>query len=403
MKILFMSNLFPKETEKAVRAKMKFDMYDAANVLQWNLIDGIEQNNGGELSVVNLLPVDSWPQYYTSPFVPRYEFAHKEGATDVNTAFCNVKYIKAPCMNRSYKKEIKKWEKKTRGNDERVVILYSLKSAFLKAVTKLKKINASIKVVAVVADLPEFTVNQANPLRRWYAKHVSKELSNHIKDIDGFVLLTEHMATKMGINKPYMVMEGIVPRRQLIEKTVQNESVKTVLYTGSMNGKYGILSLLEAFSMIQNPNYRLILCGLGNAESEVHKACQNDSRIQYLGKVSHEKVMELQSSATVVINPRQNNEEFTKYSFPSKTMEYLACGVPLIAYKLDGIPDEYDEYINYVPDNSPLTLARIIQDVCELSSEERAIMGQKAQRFVLEEKNNVKQTKRILNFIKGDL
>ena len=38
------------------------------------------------------------------------------------------------------------------------------------------------------------------------------------------------------------------------------------------------------------------------------------------------------------VNPRQNNEEFTKYSFPSKTMEYLASGVPVVAYKLDGIP-----------------------------------------------------------------
>ena len=80
-------------------------------------------------------------------------------------------------------------------------------------------------------------------------------------------------------------------------------------------------------------------------------------------------------------------------------MEYLASGTPVVAYKLDGIPDEYDEYINYVPDNTAETLASTIQEVCNLPQSERTEMGRRASRFVLEEKNNVKQTKRILDFI----
>ena len=113
-------------------------------------------------------------------------------------------------------------------------------------------------------------------------------------------------------------------------------------------------------------------------------------------------VLILQKQATVLVNPRQNNEEFTKYSFPSKTMEYLASGVPVVAYKLDGIPDEYDEYIRYVPDNSPETLAKVLMEVCELSGEERQGLGEKARKFVLVEKNKVAQTKRILDFIENN-
>lgn len=162
------------------------------------------------------------------------------------------------------------------------------------------------------------------------------------------------------------------------------------------------MELLSAFELIKGPNYRLIICGLGNAEDDIKALSARDPRINFRGKVTHSEVLKLQNQVTVLVNPRQNTEEFTKYSFPSKTMEYLSSGTPVVAYKLDGIPDEYDEYINYVPDNSPEVLASVIQKVCELSSEERGQMGREAQAFVLKEKNKDAQTKRILDFVLAD-
>ena len=126
---------------------------------------------------------------------------------------------------------------------------------------------------------------------------------------------------------------------------------------------------------------------------------KRDSRIVYLGKVNRIDALALQRNATVLVNPRQNNEEFTKYSFPSKTMEYLSSGVPLVAYKLDGMPDEYDSYINYVPDNSPESLAREISKVLDMSDEVRVGAGKTAQAFVAENKNYIVQSKKILDFI----
>ena len=125
----------------------------------------------------------------------------------------------------------------------------------------------------------------------------------------------------------------------------------------------------------------------------------NDSRVIFLGRVDRKEALALQRGASVLVNPRQNNEEFTRYSFPSKTMEYLASGVPVVAYRLDGIPSEYDRYINYVPDNSPQALAGVITDVLNRSAEERRLEGACAKRFVLGEKNRVRQAKRILDFL----
>lgn len=86
------------------------------------------------------------------------------------------------------------------------------------------------------------------------------------------------------------------------------------------------------------------------------------------------------------MNPRQNNEEFTKYSFPSKTMEYLSSGIPVVAYKLDGIPDEYDQYIQYVADDSIESLKKKLVEVCEMTREERQELGNIGRNFVLMKK-----------------
>lgn len=47
----------------------------------------------------------------------------------------------------------------------------------------------------------------------------------------------------------------------------------------------------------------------------------------------------ISKNADVLVNPRQNDDEYTKYSFPSKNIEYLMTGNAVMAYMLDGIPE----------------------------------------------------------------
>ena len=44
-------------------------------------------------------------------------------------------------------------------------------------------------------------------------------------------------------------------------------------------------------------------------------------------------------------------------------MEYLLTGRPVIAYKLDGIPDEYDNYFHYVEDDSIDSFTNKIEEI----------------------------------------
>ena len=157
--------------------------------------------------------------------------------------------------------------------------------------------------------------------------------------------------------------------------------------------------LLDAFGMVRDSELKLVLCGSGDAEELVRERVKADERISFLGRVDREIVLALQKNATILVNPRQNNEDFTKYSFPSKNLEYLSSGVPVIAYKLDGIPDEYDEFIIYPENDSVDALHKTIKTLSEMTDEERRCIGDKARCFVAENKNKNTQAQRIFEFI----
>lgn len=403
--ILFLGRMFPKDDECLIRKKARVDMQDAANVLQWNIIDGILANiTEGSMLIKSYYPIDSWPRHYKDAFIKRHTYAISKNCMFDTIAFCNITYIKQILCSMACRHAVMPWAK-LKSSNHKIILCYTSNNSFMKAIGKAKKKNPSIRAFQIIADITEFAANDnATGIKKMYNSWQIKQNNRLKKYTDGYILLTAQMKDKLNIAKPYIVMEGIAPKRDdIIPAITQDNDVKTILYTGSMNKKYGILELLEAFSKIRMPDFQLVLCGLGNAESIINEYSERDSRILFLGKVPHDEVLGLQANATVLVNPRQNNEEFTKYSFPSKNLEYLSSGTPLVAYKLDGIPDEYDDYIYYVPDNDPVTLANRLTEVCEMPEEQRMAMGLKAREFVNKNKNPNIQAKRILDFIKREL
>ena len=74
--ILFLGRLFPKEKETEIKIKMKTGMQDAANALQWNIIDGMEANGCGKIKILNYLPVNSYPKGYEDKRIEEFVFLH---------------------------------------------------------------------------------------------------------------------------------------------------------------------------------------------------------------------------------------------------------------------------------------------------------------------------------------
>lgn len=402
--MLFLGRLFPKEAEAEIKSKMKTGMQDAANALQWNIIDGLEANECGKIKILNYLPVDSYPNGYTDKNISEFEFQHtdKYKADDINVGCTNLTVVKQFCNISPFKRKVKEWAKQESGG-RKILMMYTAHSMFLELACYAKKINRNIEVCCIIADLPAFSaLGNIHGLKKLYSRYNAKKCSTLLKYVDKFVLLTKQMAKKLDIRVPFSVVEGIstydsTPIDEAMSKQFEND--KYILYTGTLNFRFGIRTLVEAFSRMPDKDVKLIICGFGEAEEMIKEKQKTDDRIVYLGRVDRKQVLALQRKATVLVNPRQNNEKFTKYSFPSKNLEYLSAGVPVIAYKLDGIPDEYDDYLLYPTDDDVDSLTKVLEKVCRMEDEQRNALGEKGKKFVLNEKNSVAQTRKIIDLL----
>lgn len=392
--ILFLGGFYPDELYNSIAKNSKRGLQVAANNFQKSVIKGLE----GNLKKFNVV---------SSPFISTYPFGYKKiyfkgsEITGLNYSGKCISFINLPIINNKktkLTKELFEWYKNTPG--EKCIIIYSLISTLMDAAIELKEAFPELALCQIVTDIPEFMgANKVYKLLGMKKKN-DKWIENNLEYIDSFVLLTSAMADYLNINhKPFIVVEGIYNSSKNIESYSETSKDKIILYTGALAEKYGIIKLLDAFDSIAHDDYKLWICGAGECVQEVQKRSEKDSRIKYWGLLPVSEILIMQKKATVLVNPRPSGGEYVKYSFPSKTMEYLASGTPSIMNELEGVPSEYYDYCFVPKDETVNKLSEIIQEVCLMSTKERKKNGLRASQFIIKQKNHIVQTKKIIDLV----
>lgn len=198
-----------------------------------------------------------------------------------------------------------------------------------------------------------------------------------------------------------MVMEGLMDYHNInrSESNVLKSEKKALMYAGSLYEKFGVKMLLDAFCEIKG-DYELWLFGSGDMVDEIKRVSSIDKRVLFFGNRPNAEVLTRQSQATVLVNPRFSHEDFTKFSFPSKLMEYASSGTAVLTTKLPGIPAEYDQYFNYIMTESVEGFKESIIALLETPQEELNAFAQNAKKFVVEHKNHLSQMEKVVSFIK---
>lgn len=403
MDIVLLAGLFPNQIKQEILIKSKGVIQFAANNLQWSIVNGLDYCNKYPIKIINALYIGSYPKLYSDIRIREFKFVHKSGANDINVGFINL--IGYKIFDRKYKieKELMKWAQIEK--EQKVIIIYAMHIPFIAAAIKTKILKPWIKICLIIPDLPEYMSDSNNIIYKMLKKIEISWLNKNLKFIDSFVLLSEHMYKELKIgNRPWVTVEGIFNENNYMDKSqiFINESIanmKIILYTGTLSKRYGILDLLEAFALIKESNYQLWICGEGDTKEIIIKKAEEDKRIVYWGQLEQDRIIQLQKSATVLVNPRKEEGKFTKFSFPSKTIEYMASGTPCIINKLSGIPSEYYSFV-LVPDDSKVeSLCRKIIEVCEMKESKRIEIGKKAKEFIELKKNPNAQCQKIYDMI----
>ncbi|GLH74827.1 hypothetical protein GETHLI_33290 [Geothrix limicola] len=264
------------------------------------------------------------------------------------------------------------------------------------------------RAITIVTDIPDYMYSPADRAR-WSFHHVILRiyvtLSTYFMGrYDGYILLTEAMNDLVNPKgRPHLIMEGIVdPGMGEVPNTLAGKySEQVVIYAGALYARYGVTTLLEAFLRVPHPNARLWLYGSGELEAVIQDYADRDPRIEYWGVRPNAEVVAAEVRASLLVNPRPAEEAFTKYSFPSKNMEYMASGTPVLTAPLPGMPKEYLEHVYTFPDASAEALSASLTDLLGRPREELHLMGLHAKTFVLTRKTSVIQGGRVHAFFQG--
>lgn len=399
MEILFLGGLFANEMECEISKKtISGSIQYAAQKFQLNFIESLSYIPNVNLKVLSAPFIGTFPKEYKSIYFKGDFVEVSKNITYTYVSFLNIWGIRNYFRKVSLIKGMKEFI--SIQNKQKVIIVYSAHTPFLEAAVYAKKRDPNISICMIVPDLPQY-MNLRDKRSKIYdfLKKIDIKIYNKLSDkIDSYILITEQMKDILNVGKkPYIVIEGIVGDIPILNK--DSNQIKSVVYTGTLYKKFGIMNLIEAFSKIEDQNVVLKIAGNGDASSLIKEYAKRDNRIIYLGQLSNADAIRLQLEATVLVNPRPNDEAYTKYSFPFKTMEYLVSGNPVISFKLDGIPNEYDDVLIYFQENSIESIKAKLCEVLNLTDKERYLIGQRARNFIIDNKTPAAVGMKIYNLL----
>lgn len=388
----FLGSFYPKDRYKEIFEKSEYFDF-AGDALQWSLINGF--NIIG--CFINAITVPATKRF-KGFFLKDSSFSHNGKSLDYCVGFGDIKGIKH--LHSSFK--IKNILSNSVKRPE-YLFIYSIQNNLLRAAYLFKKKYPETKIILLVTDLSENMSASNNLIYRTFKNIEIHENKKFIDLVDGFILLSKYMIDRVHLkHKPYIVMEGIYNLDDEVFNNQYNIENKTrrILYTGTLAKRYGVMNLVESFHSIKNEDIELLIVGDGDSKKDIASLTLIDSRIKYLGVLDRSKVLQLQKVVQLLVNPRTPEGDYVKYSFPSKTMEYLASGTPTLMYKLPGIPNEYYDFCYTVNELGVEALTNAIQNVLSKSTDELNCIGTKARNFILTNKNPQAQCQKIIDFIK---
>ncbi len=224
-----------------------------------------------------------------------------------------------------------------------------------------------------------------------FLKNLDRRLVNWmLAHADAVFALAPGLVKQIAANKPTLVFPGILDSavNAYASKTGAPSARSqpfTIVYAGGLSKAYGIDRLLDAIASFDEDSVRIKFYGRGDQESRICALAAHDHRFQYGGFVGNEILFPEFSNADLLINPRPTHEAFASMSFPSKLIEYLAMGRPVLTTRIASIPESYRDHFFYIEDESPEGIRLAISKLMVMRSTDLDAHGARAQEFIFTE------------------
>jgi glycosyltransferase involved in cell wall biosynthesis len=152
-----------------------------------------------------------------------------------------------------------------------------------------------------------------------------------------------------------------------------------VAYLGTMGPQDGVDLFVEAarhVAAVRPGQVRFVAMGGGPMLEELRERVQRDGLsgdVTFTGRVPDELVRRVLSTTDVAISPDPAND-FNEYCTMNKTLEYMAVGVPVVAFDLEETRVSAADAAVYAAPNDPAGLAELVMELLD-DPGRRARMG----------------------------
>ena len=237
-----------------------------------------------------------------------------------------------------------------------IIVTDTLRLNLLKAAKKIAKLY-DVKIVGMLTDNPYNLSN--GPV------YVKKYLVQQASDLDGYLSLTNGLVQIYNENARSYVFEGLVSE--------ENEGKKDPIFNyfyfgGSLYERYGVKTLVDAFHN-SNIKAKLVLAGSGPLDSYIEQLANDDYRILYLNQLSKEKNIAYMRNSIANINPRPLDLKMDNESVPSKLLEYLSIGTPVISTKFPRLYSTFKDDVHWI-DGNTVDAMKIALESYDISKQE---------------------------------
>ncbi len=394
MNFLFVGSIIPSELTKKYKGSSV-----AGNKMQLGIIQGLSKLPDCNIHVLSTYPIASFPKERVL-FMRKSTFSLSTGEKITSIPFINIFILKQFTQIIGLFLGLVQF-KKSYGLKNSLILTFNAYPEWSFPVMLFSRIY-EIKKICLLADLP-IHKTRIRTIRQFVGELQSRTTFLMLKKFDGLITLNEEAQKKFAPHLPFCSIDGGIVlndyQKPLAFGGSQDDNEYVILFTGALVEYNGIANLVLAIKKIKEKNLKFIFYGEGPLTQMIINESIRDSRICYCGSVPNTEILSIQKKSSFLINPRPTKNLLSQITFPSKILEYMMSGTPILTTRLNGLVNDYKDFLFFIGDE-PETMAVDIVKALSIEKDILISRSQLAYKFVSENRTWDIHARTIYNFSK---
>ncbi len=394
--VLFLGHLFPKHLESVILDQplppVQTQRFGEA------LLKALVAGFGGNVEAMSVASLLDYPKCKL-PIAPRAKWYFADSVCVTMVPFINIIGLKHLTRFLATFFFTLWWAIRNRSSN-RVIIMHGVQSCKLWGALLACTLAPSITI-------PFLTDDVGIPLK-WESAWIRKIrkldvflIKAALQYVSGVIAMTPQLASKLTPGKLSLIIPAIHNPSvvQVNQFRKRDRNTFSIGYFGTLNRDYGIELLLSAFKLANRDKWKLVIAGAGDLQEEIRCMATTDRRVMYLGFLSLDEMVQAYQVVDVLVNPRRTSVPIASLAFPSKLVEYLGTGKPVITTDLSTLDKDFRDHLIVMQTDTPEELIRCLDEVASWTDEQLESWRDKTMAFVRNELSPSTQGKKIRRFV----